>query len=113
MSDFLQAVSDHLNRTPSLCICGHPSVLHAEGVGCLGRFEHDSGVDLCPCEVGKYAPPGPDPRLEGTTAAPTCSGAHPDAGPYWGNSTVNLTYLARGIQEHDSGSDVCPCEEGR
>jgi hypothetical protein len=53
VSDFLAAISDHLDRTPSLCVCGHPSVLHAEGVGCLGRWEHDSGVDICPCEVGR------------------------------------------------------------
>jgi hypothetical protein len=34
VSDFLAAIADHLNRTPSLCICGHPSVLHVD-VGCI------------------------------------------------------------------------------
>ncbi len=41
-----------------------------------------------PGRGGKYPPPGPDLPLEGATDAPSCSGAHPDAGPYWGNSTV-------------------------
>ncbi len=49
MTDFLQAIAAHLNRTPTLCRCGHPSVLHADRFGCTARFEHDSGSDVCPC----------------------------------------------------------------
>jgi hypothetical protein len=52
VSDFLTAIADHLDRTPSLCPCGHPSVLHADGFGCTARFTHDSGSDVCPCEEG-------------------------------------------------------------
>jgi hypothetical protein len=48
MSDFLASIAAHLDRTPSLCVCGHPSVLHAEGVGCLASPDND-GVP-CPCE---------------------------------------------------------------
>jgi hypothetical protein len=50
MSDFLQAVADMLDREPTMCRCGHPSVLHAPRVGCTARWEHDSGSDVCPCE---------------------------------------------------------------
>jgi hypothetical protein len=53
MSDFLQAIAAHLDAEPSMCRCGHPSVLHAEGVGCTARWEHDSGSDVCPCEEGR------------------------------------------------------------
>jgi hypothetical protein len=88
-TDFLQAISDHRDREPTMCPCGHPSVLHADRVGCMARWEHDSGSDVCPCDGSKYPAPGPDPRLEGADGAPPCSGAHPDAGPYWGNSTVD------------------------
>ena len=49
MTDFLTAIADHLNRTPTLCACGHPSVLHSGGWGCTARWEHDSGSDLCAC----------------------------------------------------------------
>jgi hypothetical protein len=33
-----------------MCACGHPSVVHADRVGCTARWEHDSGSDVCPCE---------------------------------------------------------------
>jgi hypothetical protein len=86
--DFLLTVADMLDRTPTMCPCGHPSVLHTDRVGCTARWLHDSGSDVCPCEVSKYPAHGPDPRLEGATEAASCSRAHPDDGPYWGNSTV-------------------------
>lgn len=50
MSDYLDAIAAHLNAEPSMCACGHPSVLHADGHGCMARFIHDSGSDACPCE---------------------------------------------------------------
>jgi hypothetical protein len=53
MSDFLQAISDHLNAEPIMCACGHPSVLHTTLIGCTARWEHDSGSDVCPCEEGR------------------------------------------------------------
>lgn len=46
-------MSDHLNAEPSMCACGHPSVVHADRVGCTARWEHDSGSDVCPCEEGR------------------------------------------------------------
>ncbi len=56
MTDFLTAIADHLNRTPTLCRCGHPSVLHAERFGCTARWEHDSGSDVCPCLLDAAGP---------------------------------------------------------
>jgi hypothetical protein len=53
MTDFLQAIADHLNAEPTICPCGHPSVLHVERFGCSARWEHDSGSDVCDCEEGR------------------------------------------------------------
>jgi len=50
MSDFLLTIADHLNRTPTLCACGHPSILHLPDWGCTARWEHDSGSDPCACD---------------------------------------------------------------
>lgn len=50
MSDFLTAISQHLDRAPSMCACGHPSVLHADGVGCLAGVNYgNDDDDICPC----------------------------------------------------------------
>lgn len=65
MSDFLTAIADHLNRTPTICPCGHPSVLHAADWGCTARWEHDSGSDPCSCadpEADACACPDMEPQ---------------------------------------------------
>jgi hypothetical protein len=48
MSDFLQAIADHLNAEPTMCACGHPSVLHTDRVGCMAAVDR-AGSARCRC----------------------------------------------------------------
>jgi hypothetical protein len=88
MSDFIDAIAAHLDREPSMCACGHPSVLHAARVGCVA-VPWGEGPP-CECYDAEGRPP--------------CRCGH-----FLAEHTDRVGCTAR--WEHDSGSDVCPCEE--
>jgi hypothetical protein len=128
MSDFIDAIAAHLDREPSMCACGHPSVLHAARVGCVAvpwgegppcECYDAEGRPPCRCghpsvlhaDVGCLTSPANDGvlcpcRANGRDAAgrPPCRCGH-----FLAEHTDRVGCTAR--WEHDSGSDVCPCEE--
>jgi hypothetical protein len=62
MSDFLLAIAAHLNRTPTLCACGHRKDSHERYVGCLypSNWRTTIGPVSCPCDLEQWATDHPD-----------------------------------------------------